>query len=107
MQTRSDHSARSGDACGQGDSSIGRLTQLSSLQSDALIQYGARLIVVGELLEAIVANLKPATQAEIRAAFNARVDRLLVEPRARDLPDTYHTTIASEVEHFSKALGQA
>ena len=84
MQASSTHRA----ACGDGGKSIGSsvdlFTQLSSLQSDALIQYGARLIVAGELLEAILASLMPATRAEVRAAFDARIERVLNEPRTCD-----------------------
>ncbi len=60
-----------------GDSSTGSsvdpLTQLSSLQSDALIHYGARM----------------------KKVWN--------EPRMSNLPECYHSTIAAEVAHFDEA----
>jgi hypothetical protein len=60
-----------GDSTG---SSVDPLTQLSSLQSDALIQYGARM----------------------KKVWN--------EPRMSNLPECYHSTIAAEVAHFDEAL---
>ncbi|AMV43006.1 hypothetical protein [Paraburkholderia caribensis] len=61
-----------------GDSSTGSsvdpLTQLSSRQSDALIQYGARM----------------------KKVWN--------EPRMSNLPECDHSTIAAEVAHFDEAL---
>ena len=60
-----------------GDSSTGssvELTQLSSRQSDALIQYGARM----------------------KKVWN--------DPRMSNLPECYHSTIAAEVAHFDEAL---
>lgn len=86
------------------DSSVDMLTQLSSLQSDALIQYGARLIVVGELLEAILVSLRPEMRADVRTEFEARIKRVLNEPRASVLPECYHSTIATDVRHFNEAL---
>ncbi|MFP3556565.1 hypothetical protein SB861_38490 [Paraburkholderia sp. SIMBA_049] len=104
MQASSTHRAACGDDGTSAGSSVDLLTQLSSLQSDALIQYGARLIVAGELLEAILASLMPATRAEVRAPFDARIERVLNEPRTCDLPECYHSTIAAEVGHFNEAL---
>jgi hypothetical protein len=72
MQTH--RAACGGDGhCADSDSSVDLLTQLSSLQSDGLIQYGARLIVIGELLEAILVSLRPEMRADVRTAFGARI----------------------------------
>ena len=104
MRVSSTHRAACGDDGKSTGSSVDLLTQLSSLQSDALIQYGARLIVAGELLEAILVSLLPATRAEVRTEFDARIRRVLNEPRRSGLPERYHSTIAAEVGHFNEAL---
>jgi len=103
MQTH--RAACGGDGhCADSDSSVDLLTQLSSLQSDGLIQYGARLIVIGELLEAILVSLRPEMRADVRTAFGTRIDKVLSEPCTSDLPECIHSTIAAEVGHFDETL---
>ena len=73
MQASSTDRAECYDDGDSTDSSV-ELTQLSSLQSDALIQYGARM----------------------KKVWN--------DPRMSNLPECYHSTIAAEVAHFDEAL---
>ncbi|WP_036004435.1 hypothetical protein [Paraburkholderia caribensis] len=104
MQASSSDRAGCDDDGESAGSSVDPLTQLGSLQSDALIRYGARLIVIGEVLEAILVSLAPAARAEVRAGFGARMKKASNEPCTSNLPDCYHSTIAAEVSHFVEAL---
>ncbi|WP_439687665.1 DUF1844 domain-containing protein [Cupriavidus oxalaticus] len=69
-------------------------------QGDAMVQYGARLLVIRELLGALAAGLPPAVQAGVERRFRVRVDQLLTLTDDRGLPAEFHDTLLAEINYY-------
>ncbi|WP_042878046.1 hypothetical protein [Cupriavidus necator] len=69
-------------------------------QGDAMIQYGARLLVMRELLFAMSAGLPPAARASVERRFRQRVDQLLALTDDRALPGEFHDTLLAEINYY-------
>ncbi|MBP0620590.1 hypothetical protein [Cupriavidus consociatus] len=69
-------------------------------QGDAMVQYGARLLVIRELLGALAAGLPPAAQAGVERRFRVRVDQLLALTDDRGLPAEFHDTLLAEINYY-------
>ncbi|GLC92527.1 hypothetical protein Tamer19_19350 [Cupriavidus sp. TA19] len=69
-------------------------------QGDAMVQYGARLLVIRELLGALAAGLPPAAQAGVERRFRVRVDQLLALTDDRALPAEFHDTLLAEINYY-------
>ncbi|MEM5429946.1 hypothetical protein [Cupriavidus oxalaticus] len=69
-------------------------------QGDAMVQYGARLLVIRELLGALAAGLPPAAQAGVERRFRVRVDQLLALTDDRGLPADFHDTLLAEINYY-------
>ncbi|MBP0628357.1 MULTISPECIES: hypothetical protein [unclassified Cupriavidus] len=69
-------------------------------QGDAMVQYGARLLVIRELLGALAAGLPPAAQAGVERRFRVRVDQLLTLTDDRGLPAEFHDTLLAEINYY-------
>jgi hypothetical protein len=68
--------------------------------SDAMIQYGARLLVMREMLVALSAHMPPQRRAEVEKAFRQRIDDLLSLTDDRMLTADFHSTLLSEVNYY-------
>lgn len=69
-------------------------------QGDAMVQYGARLLVIRELLAALAAGLPPAARAGVERRFRVRVDQLLALTDDRGLPAEFHDTLLAEINYY-------
>lgn len=69
-------------------------------QGDAMIQYGARLLVMRELLFAMSAGLPPSARAGVERRFRQRVDQLLALTDDRALPGEFHDTLLAEINYY-------
>lgn len=65
-----------------------------------MVQYGARLLVIRELLGALAAGLPPAAQAGVERRFRVRVDQLLALTDDRALPAEFHDTLLAEINYY-------
>ncbi|RDK11219.1 hypothetical protein [Cupriavidus lacunae] len=69
-------------------------------QGDAMIQYGARLLVIRELLYSLVVALPPAERASAQRRFCQRIDHLLSLTDDHVLPAEFHTALLAEVNYY-------
>lgn len=69
-------------------------------QGDAMIQYGARLLVMRELLCSLTAGLPPAARASAERRFRQRVDQLLTLTDDHVLPAEFHRSLLAEVNYY-------
>jgi hypothetical protein len=80
------------------------LTTLSTRNGIAVVQHGARLAVVGELLVAMLAHLPVAMRAGIVESFRDRIEELMSLSDDRSLPEQYHSALLTEVNRYLNAL---
>ncbi|MDN7180545.1 hypothetical protein M0D69_21585 [Caballeronia sp. SEWSISQ10-4 2] len=80
------------------------LTTLSTRNGIAVVQHGARLAVVGELLVAMLAHLPVAMRADIVESFRDRIEDLMSLGDDRCLPEQYHSALLTEVNRYLNAL---
>ena len=80
------------------------LTTLSTRNGIAVVQHGARLAVVGELLVAMLAHLPVAMRAGIVESFRDRIEDLMSLSDDRSLPEQYHSALLTEVNRYLNAL---
>ncbi|AXL49948.1 hypothetical protein DSC91_001945 [Paraburkholderia caffeinilytica] len=80
------------------------LATLSKTNGHAVVQHGARLAVVGELLVCMLTHLPNAMRADIAAAFRDRIEDLLSLGDDRCLPEKYHSALLTEVNRYLNAL---
>ncbi|WP_454752815.1 hypothetical protein [Cupriavidus necator] len=69
-------------------------------QGDAMVQYGARLLVMRELLFAMSAGLPPSARASVERRFRQRIDQLLALTDDRALPGEFHDTLLAEINYY-------
>lgn len=69
-------------------------------QGDAMVQYGARLLVLREFLAALCAGMPAERRGSVESAFRRRVDDLLCMTDDRQLPETFHTTLLAEINYY-------
>lgn len=77
---------------------------LASMHSDAIVQFGARLLIVGEMLRALVPQLSSQERAAVSRRFLSRVDAVLAATDDIALPEGYHTALLSEINLFIRSL---
>jgi hypothetical protein len=80
------------------------LATLSKANGQAVVQHGARLAVVGELLVCMLTHLPNAMRADIAASFRDRIEDLLSLGDDRCLPEKYHSALLTEVNRYLNAL---
>ncbi|WP_354682511.1 hypothetical protein [Cupriavidus necator] len=73
-------------------------------QGDAMVQYGARLLVIRELLFSLAASLPPASRAGVERRFRQRIDQLLALTDDRVLPGEFHDTLLAEINYYLREL---
>ena len=80
------------------------MLSLANMHSDALVQFGARLLIVGEMLRALLPELSSQERAAVSRRFLSRVDTVLAATDDIALPDGYHTALLSEINLFIRAM---
>ena len=86
------------------DTLLDSLVTLSTTNGMSVVQQGARLAVMGELLVSVLTHLPDAMRADIVESFRSRVDYLMSLSDDRPLPEKYHSALLSEVNRYLKAL---
>ena len=82
------------------DTFLDSLASLSKINGISLVQHGARLAVMGELLGSTLANLPAAMRADIAASFRDRVEELMSFGDDRNLPQEYQSALLIEVNRY-------
>jgi hypothetical protein len=70
----------------------------------SVVQHGAHLAVMGELLVSVLTHLPDAMRADIVKSFRGRVEYLLSLSDDRSLPEKYHSALLCEVNRYLNAL---
>ncbi|NOV22048.1 hypothetical protein E5S69_00705 [Cupriavidus necator] len=83
-----------------------QLAQNLKTQGDAMIQYGARLLVMREMLCAMAVALPPDARASAQRQFRQRIDQLLSLTDDHVLPAEFHTALLAEVNYYLNELRQ-
>ncbi|WP_454712011.1 hypothetical protein [Cupriavidus nantongensis] len=83
-----------------------QLAQNLKTQGDAMIQYGARLLVMREMLCAMAVALPPDARAGAQRQFRQRIDQLLSLTDDHVLPSEFHTALLAEVNYYLGELRQ-
>ncbi|MGX6999314.1 hypothetical protein [Caballeronia sp. KNU42] len=86
------------------DTLLDSLVTLSTTNGMSVVQQGARLAVMGELLVSVLTHLPDAMRSDIDESFRSRVDYLMSLSDDRPLPEKYHSALLSEVNRYLKAL---
>ncbi|CAM3355549.1 hypothetical protein [Cupriavidus taiwanensis] len=83
-----------------------QLAQNLKTQGDAMIQYGARLLVMREMLCAMAVALPPDARASAQRQFRQRIDQLLSLTDDHVLPAEFHAALLAEVNYYLGELRQ-
>jgi hypothetical protein len=86
------------------DTFLNSLATLSKISGISVVQHGARLAVVGELLVSVLTHLPDAMRADIAESFRERIEQLMCLSDDRYLPEKYHSALLSEVNRYLNAL---
>jgi hypothetical protein len=82
------------------DQLIELLTTLSKTNGNAVIQQGARIAVIGELLAALLTNLPQTVRTEVDKSFRDRIELLLSMADDSRLPERYQSALLTEVNRY-------
>lgn len=77
-----------------------QLAQNLKTQGDAMIQYGARLLVMRELLCSLTTGLPPAARASAEQRFCQRINQLMSLTDDHVLPAEFHRALLAEVNYY-------
>lgn len=88
----------------RGEVLLDSIVALSKINSVSVVQHGAHLAVMGELLASVVAHLPYGLRADIVASFRGRVEALMSHWDDRPLPEQFHSAFLSEVNRYLGAL---
>jgi hypothetical protein len=80
------------------------LASLAGVQSNALLEYGGRLIAVREFCQAVAALLPSDSRAQAKQLFRDRIERVLELLDERALPSESQGAFLGEVNYFLRAL---
>lgn len=80
------------------------LVSLSKINGMSVVQHGARLAVMGELLVAVLANLPASMRVDIVESFRERIEEVMCLGDDRSLPQQYHSALLTEVNRYLNAL---
>ena len=83
---------------------VSDMLSLAHTHSDALVQFGARLLIVGEMLRALLPELSSHERKAVSQRFRLRVDAVLAATDDIALPDAYHSALLSEINLFLQSM---
>ncbi|CAB3807854.1 hypothetical protein [Paraburkholderia caffeinilytica] len=86
------------------DTLIDSITTLSKINGIAVVQQGARLAVIGELLASILTHLPLSMRADIAKSFRDRIESVMSLGDDRCLHEKYHSALLTEVNRYLNVL---
>jgi len=86
------------------DTLLDSLVTLSTNNGTTVVQHGARLAVMGELLVSVLTHLPDSMRADIVESFRSRVEYLMSLSDDTPLPEKYHSALLTEVNRYLNAL---
>ncbi|RDJ97576.1 hypothetical protein [Paraburkholderia lacunae] len=86
------------------DTLLDSLVTLSKANGTTVVQHGARLAVLGELLASLLTHLPHSMRVAIAASFRNRIEDLMSLSDDRCLPEKYHSALLTEVNRYLNAL---
>ena len=93
---------QSGDV--RGDKLLDLVANLSQKNGMCLVQHGARLAVIGELLAAMLMHLSAATRADIVESFRNRIEELMALGDDKCFPEKYLSALLTEINRYLNVL---
>jgi hypothetical protein len=76
------------------------LVALSKMNGLSVVEHGARLAIVGELLVSVLTHLPYGLRADIVASFRDRIEASLSHWDDRTVPESYRSAFLSEVNRY-------
>lgn len=98
------HQVDSAKAAHPRSSTDAEFVSLAITHSNAVVQFGARLLVIGEMLRAVLPELSPERRSAILRSFGVRVDAGLAAAADVALPNSYHAALLNEIKLFIQCL---
>jgi hypothetical protein len=86
------------------DTLLESLASLSRASGMTVVQHGARLAVIGELLVSVLTQMPAAMRTDTVEAFRNRIEDLMSMSDDRRLPEQYHSALLTEVNRYLNAL---
>jgi len=86
------------------DTLLDSLTSLSKINSVSVVQHGARIAVIGELLVSVLSHLPATMRADIVMSFRDRIEEVMSLSDDRGLPQQYHSALLNEINLYLNAL---
>lgn len=83
---------------------VAHVLSLADMHSDAIAQFGARLLVAGEMLRALLPELSSHERSAVSRRFLSRVDAVLAATDDIALPEGYHSALLNEINLFIQSL---
>ncbi|WP_147408580.1 hypothetical protein [Paraburkholderia fungorum] len=77
---------------------------LSKANGMGVVQHGARLAVMSELLVSVLTHLPDTMRADIVKSFRDRIENLMSLGDDRCLHEKYHAALLTEVNRYLNAL---
>ncbi|SAL64987.1 hypothetical protein AWB70_06057 [Caballeronia cordobensis] len=81
-------------------------TQLTTVQGNALLDYGVRMIVIRELCQALLTHFPVSSRADIERSFRTRIERVLEMTDDNVFPAGAQTAFLNEINYFLGTLGK-
>lgn len=75
------------------DTLLDSVATLSKINATAVVQHGARLSVMGELLVSMLTHLPRSMRADIANSFRDRIEGLMSLGDDKCLPEQYHSAL--------------
>ena len=83
---------------------LGAMMSDIGVLGDASLHYGARLLVIRELLRALCSHLPTALRAGITNELRAGTERILAHADERPLPDAFYHALLDEMNRYLECL---
>lgn len=86
------------------DALLDAIATLSQTNGMSVVQHGARLAVIGELLVSLLVHMPASMRADIVKSFRQRVEGLMSLSDDMRLPGEFHAALLTEVNRYLNAL---
>jgi hypothetical protein len=87
-----------------GEGRLDSLTSLATINGITVVQYGARVAVVGALLMSVLEHLPTAMRANIAESFRERIEDLLSLGDDNGMSEQFQSALLTEVNRYLNAL---